>query len=152
MGSPSPGWDTLVRETRVAARRRRRRRFQRQMLWLLACATTAVLVVIGLFVENISRVPTHTRPAALSASAQTASRGAATGAAHRVTGHHKTVATYPTVTDVTSGLSYRRLGSPWRLGCPPNLNTPMFDWTAGENTVAGHVTIGGSVIDWHGLA
>jgi hypothetical protein len=44
------------------------------------------------------------------------------------------------------------LGTPWRSGCPSNLNTSAFDWTAGENTVAGHVSIGGSVIDWHGLA
>jgi hypothetical protein len=44
------------------------------------------------------------------------------------------------------------LGAPWRNGCPPDLNTSAFDWTAGENTVAGHVRIGGSVIDWHGLA
>jgi hypothetical protein len=154
MGMPSPGWDTLVREATIAARRRRRRRFQRRMLWLLTGATTAVLVVIGLFIQNISRVPAQTRPAALSASAHTVSRGAASKAAHRATParHSKTAVTYSTVTDVTSGLSYRRLGSPWRLGCPSNLNTPMFDWTAGENTVAGHVTIGGSVIDWHGLA
>jgi len=154
MGMPSPGWDTLVRETRIAARRRRRRRFQRRMLWLLTGATTAALVVIGLFIQHISRIPTQTRPAALSASAQTVSRGAVPKAAHQVTPgrHPKTAVMYPTVTDVTSGLSYRRLGSPWRPGCPSNLNTPMFDWTAGENTVAGHVSIGGSVIDWHGLA
>jgi hypothetical protein len=44
------------------------------------------------------------------------------------------------------------LGAPWRSSCPSNLNTSAFDWTAGENTVAGHVSIGGSVIDWHGLA
>jgi hypothetical protein len=124
------------------------------MLWLLTGATTAVLVVIGLFIQNISRVPTQTRPAAQSAAAHTVSRGNAAGAAHQVTParHPRTAATYPAVTDVTSGLSYRRLGSPWRPGCPSDLNTPMFDWTAGENTVAGHVSIGGSVIDWHGLA
>jgi hypothetical protein len=124
------------------------------MLWLLTGATTAVLVVIGLFIVHISRIPAQTRHAALSAPAHTVSRGTASKAAHRATParHSKTAVTYPTVTDVTSGLSYRRLGSPWRPGCPSNLNTPMFDWTAGENTVAGHVTIGGSVIDWHGLA
>ena len=154
MGMPSPGWDTLVREASIAARRRRRRRFQRRMLWLLTGATTAVLVVIGLFIENISRVPVQTRPAAHSASALTVSRGAAARPGHRATParHPEAAATYPAVTDATSGLSYRRLGSPWRLGCPSDLNTPMFDWTAGENTVAGHASIGGSVIDWHGLA
>jgi hypothetical protein len=60
--------------------------------------------------------------------------------------------TYPQVADVTSGLSYRQFSSPWQPGCPSDLNTPALDWTAGENTVAGHVSIGGSVIDWHGLA
>ena len=60
--------------------------------------------------------------------------------------------TYPQVTDASSGLSYRMLGSPWRHGCPSDLNTSQFDWTAGENTVAGHVSIGGSTIAWHGLA
>jgi len=60
--------------------------------------------------------------------------------------------TYPQVADVTSGLSYRQLGSPWQQGCPSDLSTPMFKWTAGESTVAGQVTLGGSPIDWHGLA
>jgi hypothetical protein len=60
--------------------------------------------------------------------------------------------TYPQVTDAASGLSYRMLGAPWRSSCPSDLNTSAFDWTAGENTVAGHVSIGGSTIDWHGLA
>ena len=73
MGTPSPGWDLLVRQASVAARRRRRRRRQRRMLWLLTGATTAVLVVIGLFIMHISKVPTKVRPAALSASARTVS-------------------------------------------------------------------------------
>ena len=60
--------------------------------------------------------------------------------------------TYPRVTDASSGLSYRLLGSPWQRGCPPSLNTSQFGWTAGENTVAGQVSIGGSSIPWHGLA
>jgi hypothetical protein len=28
----------------------------------------------------------------------------------------------------------------------------VFTWSAGENAVAGHVSIGGSIIDWHGNA
>jgi hypothetical protein len=117
------------------------------MLWLLTAATTAALVVIALFVKDIAKVPTAARPAAL------VSHGIASGAAHRVSpGHHRTTVTYPQVTDTASGLSYRLLASPWRQGCPSDLNTPMFDWTAGQNTVAGHVSMGGSVIDWHGLA
>jgi hypothetical protein len=124
------------------------------MLWLLTFVTTAALLVIALFVKDISRIPTVARPAALSASARTVSHGIASGAAHRVSprSHHRTAVTYPQVTDTASGLSYRLLASPWRQGCPSDLNTPMFDWTAGENTVAGHVSLGGSVIDWHGLA
>jgi hypothetical protein len=120
------------------------------MLWLLTGVTTAVLVVIALFIRDISRVPTVARPAALSASARTVSHGAA----HQVPPRHhgRTAATQPQVTDTTSGLSYQLLAAPWRQGCPSDLNAPMFSWTAGENAVAGHVSIGGSVTDWHGLA
>ena len=66
--------------------------------------------------------------------------------------HTSSAVSPPQVTDTTSGLSYQRLSSPWQQGCPSDLNTPMFDWSAGENTVAGPVSIGGSLIDWHGLA
>jgi len=112
---------------------------------MLTCITTAVLALIALFVVRISRLPTVSSPAAVTLGHGTASR-----AAHRVS--HRPVITYPQVTDVTSGLSYRLLPSPWRPGCPSDLITPMFNWSAGENTVAGHVTIGGSVFDWHGVA
>ena len=124
------------------------------MLWVLAGATTAVLAVIALFIMDIAKVPTKVRPAALSASARTGGHPAASATAHRAkpARHNRHTATYPRVTDSSSGLSYRMLGSPWRHNCPSNLNTSAFDWTAGENTVAGHVRLGGSVIDWHGLA
>ena len=118
------------------------------MLWLLTVATTAVLVVIGMFVVRISKIHTA-RPAAASAAARTVSHGAVTAKAHQ---DRQPVVTYPRVTDASSGLSYRLLGSPWQRGCPPSLNTSQFDWTAGENTVAGQVSIGGSSIPWHGLA
>jgi len=154
MGTPSPGWDSLVleaREARVASRRRRRRRLQRGMLWLLTCATTAVLVVIALFIVRVSKVHT-VRPAALPA--QTVSHGNTTAKAHRgqPQRQHQPAVTYPRLTDASSGLSYRLLGSRWRQGCPPDLNNSQFNWTAGENTVAGYVSIGGSSIAWHGLA
>jgi hypothetical protein len=117
------------------------------MLWLLTVVTTGVLAVIALFIRDISRPPTAARPSALTL------RHGTTPAAHRVSPHaHPSVITYPQVTDVTSGLSYRLLASPWQSGCPSDLITPMFNWSAGENTVAGHVTIGGSVVDWHGVA
>ena len=118
------------------------------MLWLLTVATTAVLVVIGMFVVRISKIHTA-RPAAASAAARTVSHGTVTAKAHQ---NHQPVVTYPRVTDASSGLSYRLLGSPWQRGCPPSLNTSQFGWTAGENTVAGQVSIGGSSIPWHGLA
>ncbi len=149
MGMASPGWDSLVRESRVTARRRKRRRRQRRMLWLLTGATTAVLLVIALLVRDMARVPT---PAELSASARMVNHGIASGAAHLVSPPRHPAVTYPQVTDTASGLSYRMLASPWRHGCPSDLNTPMFNWSTGENTVAGHVSLGGSVIDWHGLA
>ena len=123
------------------------------MLWLLTVVTAAVLGVLALFVKDMARVPAAA-PAALSASARTVSRGNAAAAAHRVSprGHGRPAVTRPHVIDTASGLSYRLLPAPWRQGCPSDLNTPVFSWSAGENTVAGHVTLGGSVIAWHGLA
>jgi hypothetical protein len=123
------------------------------MLWLLTVATTGVLVVIALFIMRISKIETA-RPAALSAAARTVSHGNASGQAHQGQSQrqHQPAVTYPRVTDASSGLSFRLLGSPWRQGCPSDLNTSQFDWTACENTVAGHVSFDGSVIDWHGLA
>ena len=156
MGMPSPRWDALVRENYAATRRRKRRRRQRFMLWLLACATTVSLLVIYLFVEDISgTTPTVVIPAALSSPARHLSSSAAS---HRVAPKPKPkvsstpAATGPRVTDASSGLSYQLLSSPWRQGCPATLNTPVFSWSAGENAVAGQVVIGGSTIDWHGNA
>ena len=57
MGTPSPGWDALVRQNSVLARRRKRRRRARRMLWLLTLATTAVLVVLAVFVKDIGPGP-----------------------------------------------------------------------------------------------
>ena len=124
------------------------------MLWLLTVVTSAALAAIAVFIVHISKVPTAARPAALSAAARTVSHGTASGTAHRAkpSRHPPRTVTYPQVSDASSGLTYRLLGSPWQRGCPSDLNTPAFDWTAGENTVAGHVSLGGSVIDWHGLA
>jgi hypothetical protein len=124
------------------------------MLWLLTGVTTVVLLVIASWVKEISKVSTAARPAALSASARTVSHGTASRAAHRVSPrrHPRSAVTQPQVTDTASGLSYQLLTSPWQRGCPSDLNTPMSSWSAGENAVAGYVSIGGSVIDWHGLA
>jgi hypothetical protein len=123
------------------------------MLWLLTVATTAALVVIAVFIMRISKIQTA-RPAALAASARTVSHGNTPAKPHKGQSHrhHQRAVRNPRLTDASSGLSYRLLGSPWRRGCPSSLNTSQFDWTAGENTVAGHVSIGGSSIAWHGLA
>jgi hypothetical protein len=148
MGMPSPGWDALVSQNNAAIRRRKRRRWQRLMLWLLTCVTTVVLVVIYVIVKDIAKTPTV---AALSSHARTLS---SPSGQHRTApkASPATAATGPRVTDVSSGLSYRLLSSPWRQGCPATLNTPMFSWSAGENAVAGQIVIGGSTIDWHGNA
>src|SRR5215469_1808149 len=103
MGTPSPGWDSLVieaRRARVVARRRRRRRLRRGMLWLLTVATTGVLVVIALFIMRISKIQT-VRPAALSASARTVSHGNTPAKAHhgQPQRHHQPAVTYPRVAD-----------------------------------------------------
>ena len=115
------------------------------MLWLLTVVTAVVLLLIAGFVKEISGTQAVARPAALTATARTA--------------RHATPSVSPTavttgreVADRSSGLSYRLLSSPWRTGCPGVLDTPLFRWSAGENAVAGRVSIGGTVIDWHGNA
>jgi hypothetical protein len=115
------------------------------MLWLLTVVTTGVLVLIAGFVKEISKVPTVARPAALSVTAHTT--------------RHATASASPTaaskaavVADGSSGLSYRLLASPWRRGCPGVLDTPRFSWPAGEHAVAGRVSVGATMIDWHGNA
>jgi hypothetical protein len=124
------------------------------MLWLLTGVTTVALLVIAMFVKDISKIQTTVaRPAALSDSARTLGHGSASGTTRRVSPRqHRSAVLHPQVTDTAAGLSYQRLASPWRQGCPSDLNSPMFSWSAGENAVAGQVSIGGSVIDWHGLA
>jgi hypothetical protein len=113
------------------------------MLWLLTAVTTAALVLIAGFVKEISKTPTAARPAALTAT---------THSALHATPSPSSSSKVRQITDSSSGLSFRLLPSPWRRGCPGTLETPMFSWTAGENAIAGHVSIGGTMIDWHGNA
>jgi hypothetical protein len=129
------------------------------MLWLLAGATTVVLLVIAWMIKEISPVPTTARNAALSASARAPGAGSVRGDARggaRAKGKARPTASpsprHVRVTDDTSGLSYWMLPRPWRRGCPQVLQTPMFNWSAGESAVAGQVIIGGSLIDWHANA
>ncbi|MGH3287680.1 MAG: hypothetical protein ACRDPD_23785 [Streptosporangiaceae bacterium] len=114
------------------------------MLWLLTVVTTGVLVLIAGFVKEISKTPTVPRPAALSVTAHTTRHATASAS--------PADSKVPEVADGSSGLSYRLLASPWRRGCPRVLDTPMFSWTAGENAVAGHVSVGATMMDWHGNA
>jgi hypothetical protein len=113
------------------------------MLWLLTVVTTGVLVLIAGFVKEISKVPTAARPAALTAHP---TRHGTTSASSATASQVREVA------DRSSGLSYWLLSSPWRQGCPGILDTPVFTWTAGENAVAGRISIGGRMFDWHGNA
>src|SRR5207244_11554243 len=115
MGTPSPGWDSLVLQASVATRRRKRRRRARRMLWLLTVVTSGVLAVIAAFIVQISKISTAARPAALSAATRTVGHGASPKA-HRVTPaqHSQHTVTYPQVTDASSGTSYRLPGEPWQ--------------------------------------
>jgi hypothetical protein len=125
------------------------------MLWLLTAVTMAVLVFIVVMVRDIARTPTAAGPAALAAKARTVSHATASGSARQKATPRPEPASsvaHARVTDTSSGLAYWLLSPPWRRGCPSALNTPMFGWSAGENAVAGRVTIGGSTVDWHGLA
>jgi hypothetical protein len=113
----------------------------------MTALTVFVLLVIAGFVKEISRLPTVARPAALTATAHT-TRHAASSRSPRP----KPSPSALQIADASSGLAYPLLAAPWRQGCPAVLNTFMFRWTAGENAVAGQADIGGTTIDWHGIA
>jgi hypothetical protein len=55
-----------------------------------------------------------------------------------------------TVTDVTSGLTYDQLPSPFGPGCPASFSNQSFTWTAGESASAGQVNNGQTA--WYGEA
>lgn len=125
------------------------------MLWLLTGATVVVLLAIVGVVRGIAGTPPVVSPAALSASAPTVS-SAFRSTEPRVSPRSKASPSRGTpvseVTDAASGLSYRLLPSPWWPGCPSQLNTPAFSWSAGESAVAGPVFIGESTTAWYGDA
>jgi hypothetical protein len=123
------------------------------MLLLLTVVTAAALAVIVVIVRDMAKTSAAGTPTALAATAPTVGRAAASGpAGHGVSAQPASSVSHPLVVDTSSGLSYRLLSSPWRRGCPSMLDTAMFSWNAGERAVAGQVTIGGSTINWHGLA
>ena len=123
------------------------------MLSLLTVVTTAVVAVVVVMVRDMARTPTAASPAALAGTARPVSGSTPSGPAqHGASAQPASPVSHPLVTDTSDGLSYRLLPSPWRPGCPSVLDTPMFSWSAGEQAVAGQVSIGGSTINWHGLA
>jgi hypothetical protein len=149
----------------------RRRRRQRGMMWVLTTMTMVVLLIIAVLVRDISKTPTVAKPAALSVHERTTaaasrrphvSRSTLASASRRPSASPSpspSASASPTgsaqpgqVIDVSSGLSYQLLSSPWQSGCPGSLNTPMFSWSAGESAVAGSVPVGGTATDWYGNA
>jgi hypothetical protein len=123
------------------------------MLSLLAVCTTAVLVVIVVMIKDISKQPAAVRPAALAVSSVSSAAPSATASPRTNTSPSPAViGAGHEVTDTSSGLSYELLPSPWRRGCPLQLNTPMFSWSAGENAVAGRANVGGTATEWYGNA
>ena len=130
------------------------------MLWLLAGATTVALLVIVVIVRDIAGTLTVAAPAALSASAPTVSHASSSGSTRPTVSPRPKASPSPgassvpgsEVTDATSGLSYQLLPSPWSPGCPYQLNTSLFSWSAGESAVAAEVTIGGNSTLWYGDA
>jgi hypothetical protein len=126
------------------------------MMWVLSGVTAAVLAVIGMFVARIAKAPAPST-AALSASSQTVrpSRATAPASARRTSSAasaRTSPAPVPRISDASSGLSYRLLRSPWRRGCPAALSTQAFDWSAGENAVAGFLSGTGTNTAWYGNA
>jgi hypothetical protein len=128
------------------------------MMWVLTSMTMLVLVVIALLIKDIAKVPAVARPAALSVRDRPAAAGSprprhvAPSPSASAPRSRSALARGRHVTDISSGLSYRLLSSPWRPGCPDGLNTPMFSWSAGESALAGHAFVAGSPVDWYGNA
>jgi hypothetical protein len=130
------------------------------MFWLLAGATMVVLLVIAFIIRDISGTLPMAAPAALSASAPTISNASSSGSTRPRVSPRREASPSPgtssvsgsEVTDAASGLSYQLLPWPWSPGCPYQLNTPLFSWSAGESALAGEVTVGGSSTLWYGDA
>ena len=125
------------------------------MLSLLTVVTAVVLLIIVVMIRDMAKLPATTRTTALSKSASASRAPGPTRdeiVPKRASPSPSRSASYPQVTDGTSGLSYELLPSPWHRGCPGTLASPMFSWDAGENAVAGRVNIGGIDSDWHGNA
>lgn len=127
------------------------------MYRLLTGATMVVLLVDVVLIRGISGTTPVPGPAARAASAPAAS----STFSPRSTGPRMSPRTKASpspgtsavsgseVTDAGSGLSYRLLPSPWSPGCPYQLNTSLFSWSAGESALAGEVTIGGNSTLWY---
>ena len=123
------------------------------MLSLLAVCTMAVLVVIVVMIKDFSKQPIVTQPAALAVSSPVPSAVSSSGKPRATASPSPAaIGARHEVMDISSGLSYELLSSPWRAGCPLELNTPMFSWSTGENAVAGRATVDGAATEWYGSA
>jgi hypothetical protein len=117
----------------------------------MAALTVFALLVIAGFVKEISKLPTVARPVALTARTHT-TRHVNPARSPRPKPSPSPSIQGQEVTDASSGLSYELLASPWQGGCPSDLDTSVFSWTAGESALAGQANIDGTMIDWHGVA
>jgi hypothetical protein len=111
------------------------RRRQRRHAWLMSVfslLTLGVLVFIAGLVVRLGRMPTTETVAPAGLSRSTTAR--------------------TVLADSSAGLSYELLGSPWRAGCPRELTTASFRWTAGEGATAGLVRADGHRVTWYANA
>lgn len=117
----------------------------------LAAGVAAALAVIGLVVHNLGQsggtAAADTTPAASAVAPSSAAASPTPPASPTASPSATSMAT---VTDATSGLTYGQLPSPFEPGCPADLTTPSFTWTAGESAAAGQVNNGQTT--WYGEA
>jgi hypothetical protein len=130
------------------------------MYGLLTGATMVALLVDVFLIRGISGTTPVPGPAPRTASAPAASSTSSSRSTGLTMSPRRKASPSPStspvsgseVTDAASGLSYRLLPSPWSPGCPYQLNTSLFSWSAGESALAGEVAIGGNNTLWYGDA
>jgi hypothetical protein len=127
------------------------------MMSAFAAITVLALLVIAVMIRDMARTPAVARPVALSVPARTTAPASPRPRPHASPARSASAspsdsAPAAQVADASSGLSYRLLSAPWQPGCPYTLNTPVFNWSAGESAVAGRVFVTGTVTDWYGNA
>jgi hypothetical protein len=104
------------------ARWRRKQRHRIQLMSGFAVITLGALGTIAWMIFQLGKLPAAGKLAAATATAPAA------------------------VSDTATGLSYKILSPPWRVGCPMR-NNPL-TWTSGEGAPDGQVHVGGHAISW----